>query len=799
MKVLKFGGKSLQPGEPLEKSMEIIREANDQGQIVVVVSAMGNSTDLLLNLYEKTIRFDDLEEDLEIFKDLQVAAKSNINFAPYFDELEANLALLRKNGPSSEQLAAILATGELISARVVTDLLQQRNIKSEFIDARKLITGKYVDGEFTVDHKQSGLQTKEIISQLSKNQLPVITGFIASDEEGETVTMGRNGSNYSTALIANFLDAEEVQNWTDVDGIYAASPKLVPGAQRIEHLSYKEAHELANFGASILHPRTIAPLMEKDIPLKIYSSFSGLQDGTTVSKEGGKTGIKAVSVIEDVALISIEGRGLLGKVGIDARIFTALSRNNISVRLISQASSERGIGFVVDASDAPTATTILNEEFGYELLHGDVSKINYNNNMAIIAIVGRHNYSLEKAIKGLRRNKIWMHLISNSISGEHISLVIDNRDIKKAVNIVHGQVFGVIKTINLFAIGKGLVGGELIDQILATPEEVERRRNLRIRLVGVADSTHFIFNPLGLDNNWREQLQASNRSTDFEEIIGVLNDSALENIVIADNTSSQAIADLYPALLKNQFDIVASNKKSNSGPYESYAEVRRILNRRGRLFNYETNVGAGLPVIDTIKYLYDSADQITRIRGVFSGSLSYIFNNYSERSEPFSKIILEAKEAGLTEPDPRDDLSGMDVARKLVILARELGLATELEEVNLDNLIPERLPETKSFDEFINEAALLDSHYQELKDELSEGGVLRYVADLDAISETLTISLQKVKKDSPLGGIKNADALFEIYTESYGEDPFIIQGAGAGGAVTARGVYSDLIRMGHKY
>ena len=682
---------------------------------------------------------------------------------------------------------------------MVTDLLQQRGLKSEFIDARKLITGKYVDGEFTVDHKQSGLQTKAIISQLSKNQLPVITGFIASDEEGETVTMGRNGSNYSTALIANFLDAEEVQNWTDVDGIYAASPKLVPGAQRIEHLSYKEAHELANFGASILHPRTIAPLMEKDIPLKIYSSFSGLQDGTTVSKDGGKTGIKAVSVIEDVALISIEGRGLLGKVGIDARIFTALSRNNISVRLISQASSERGIGFVVDASDAPTATTILNEEFGYELLHGDVSKINYNNNMAIIAIVGRHNYSLEKAIKGLRRNKIWMHLISNSISGEHISLVIDNRDIKKAVNIVHGQVFGVIKTINLFAIGKGLVGGELIDQILATPEEIEKRRNLRIRLVGVADSTHFIFNPLGLDNDWREQLQASTRSTDFEEIIGVLNDSALENIVIADNTSSQAIADLYPALLKNQFDIVASNKKSNSGPYESYAEVRRILNRTGRLFNYETHVGAGLPVIDTIKYLYDSADQITRIRGVFSGSLSYIFNNYSERSEPFSKIILEAKEAGLTEPDPRDDLSGMDVARKLVILARELGLATELEEVNLDNLIPERLPETKSFDEFINEAALLDSHYQELKDELSEGGVLRYVADLDAISETLTISLQKVKKDSPLGGIKNADALFEIYTESYGEDPFIIQGAGAGGAVTARGVYSDLIRMGHKY
>lgn len=799
MKVLKFGGKSLQPGEPLNKVIDIIAAEQQEAQIAVVVSALGDSTDRLLELYESTIRFDEVDEALTSFKQLQTSEAPELNFTEEFGLLENELELLKKNGPSPKRQAAVLAFGEVLSARVVTHLLQKQQIEAVFFDARKLLKGKYVEDDFVVDQEESAKNTSDVIGKLSTDQVPIITGFIATDQDGETAVLGRNGSNYSTALIANYLDAEEVQNWTDVAGIYAASPKLVPEAQKIEHLSYKEAHELANFGASVLHPKTIGPLMEKDIPLKIYSSFSQKKEGTTVSREGGKQGIKAVSVIQDVALISIEGKGLLGKVGIDARIFTALSRNNISVRLISQASSERGIGFVLDAEDARKATTILSEEFGFELLHGDVSSIKYDLDMAIIAIVGRHNYALEKAIKGLRRNKIWMHLISNSISGEHISLVVDDKNIRKAVRIVHSQVFGVIKTINLFAIGKGLVGGELLDQILDTPAEVNKRRNLQINIVGIADSRKFIFHPNGLDNDWRKQLANGEDLDSFEQIIGQLNESALENIVIADNTSSQEIADLYPHFLKNQFDIVASNKKANSGPYESYDEVRRILNRRGRLFNYETNVGAGLPVIDTIKYLYDSADQITKIRGVFSGSLSYIFNNFSERNESFLTILMEAREKGLTEPDPREDLSGEDVARKLVILAREIGLTSELEEVSLESLVPEEITAVETFEKFLESRSLLDERYQELKDSLLDNQVLRYVADLDVLNQELTIRLQKVNKTSPLGGIKNSDALFEIYTESYGDEPFVIQGAGAGGAVTARGVYSDLIRMGHKY
>jgi aspartokinase/homoserine dehydrogenase 1 len=392
-----------------------------------------------------------------------------------------------------------------------------------------------------------------------------------------------------------------------------------------------------------------------------------------------------------------------------------------------------------------------------------------------------------------------MYLISNSISGEHISLVVDNQNLKKAVNIVHSQVFGVIKTINLFAFGKGNVGGNLIDQILATPDEVVKRRNLRIRVVGVADSQRYVFNESGLGHNWREELANSKASADCATIIETLESSVLENIVVADNTSSQEIANCYLDFLNHQIDIVASNKKANSGSYEVYNDIRKILKRRGRLFYYETNVGAGLPIIDTLKHLYDSADQVVKLRGVFSGSLSYIFNNFSVRDESFSNILEEAKNSGFTEPNPVEDLLGTDVARKLIILARELGLEVEPADVKMQNLLPEEFAACKDYSDLLNYRDSLDAYYNRKKEELEANSVLRYVAELDIEKSTLSINLEAVDRSTALGSIKNADALFEIFTESYGENPIIIQGAGAGGEVTARGVYSDLIRLGHKY
>lgn len=800
MKVLKFGGKSLSNGKPFNNAIEIIKEEHTLESIAVVVSARGNSTDLLLDMYELASTGNNFDTEFKKFIKLQDTVSYGIDLDDLFTELREILDSVKKlQIVSSKLVDRIVSFGEILSAKLIAHVLCQAGFNAEFVDARNLLKIKNGINDQDIDGYLSAILTQAYFKSLRPGQIPIVTGFIASDEKNETVTLGRNGSNLTTSLIANYIEATEVQNWTDVGGVFTASPKYVPHAQLISRLSYKEAHELANFGTNILHPKTIAPLMSKGIPLKIYNSINKDAKGTTIDSEGSGKGIKAVSVIEDVALVTIESTDMAGKIGIDSRIFSALGKYGISVRLISQASTEQGIGFVVDVEDADTAKGALEDEFSFELDNRSISEIKLNTKMAIVAIVGRHNYSLEKAIYGLRRNKIWLHLISNSISGHHISLVIENSNLRKAVNVVHNQVFGATKTINLFAFGKGTVGGRLLDQIQATSIDVTQRRNLHINIIGIADSKRAVIEPRGIDGEWRTALANTEMSSNISEILNHLEDSALENIIIADNTSSQELADYYPEILERGFDIVASNKKANSATYSSYREIRSAVKRMGRSFNYETNVGAGLPLIDTLRHLQDSADNVQRVRGVFSGSLSYLFNNFSVRGDNFSDILLEVKEKELTEPDPREDLMGTDVARKLIILARELGLQTELEEVEIQSLIPEELKSEEDYQVFLDKKEILDKHFGSIKSTLKENEVLRYVGDLDLVREKLVVSLVKVPQDTPLGNLKDADALFEIYTAGYGDQPIVIMGAGAGGEVTARGVYSDLLRMGGKY
>lgn len=798
--VLKFGGKSLANGTALTNALNIIRKEAENNTIAVVVSARGQSTDQLLSLLDKAIGGENFEKALDTFFDFQNMVESGVDFADDRKALEEVLGALAILKVSDEKIKdRVLAIGELISAKTIAALLAKEGLDAHFADSRQLLFARKLENEVEVNQAKSTRHTAEYFGKLKPSQIPVITGFIASDEQGETITLGRNGSNYSATLIASYIQAKEVQNWTDVDGVYSASPKYVANALKIDHMSYREANELANFGTSVLHAKTILPLLQSDILLRINSSFSPNSTGTLIDKNGSGKGIKAVSVIEDVSLVSIEGCGLLGKVGIDARIFTALSKRDVSVRLISQASSERGIGFVINKEDAVKTELLLNEEFKAELAHQKISNIRINDDKAIVAIVGRHNYSLEKAIQGLRRNKIWMYLISNSISGEHISLVIDNSKLKKAVNVVHNQVFGVIKTLNLFAFGKGTVGGELLDQIIATSDEMVRKRNLKINIIGVADTQSYVIDEGGLGDDWRNRLKTSPLKSNFQSMMNDLSESVLENIVIADNTSSLELTECYHDIVKNGFDLVASNKKGNSISYEFYASLRKLLKSRSKQFYYETNVGAGLQIIDTLKHLHQSSDSITQIKGVFSGSLSYIFNNYSVGKKSFSEVLLEAKTQRFTEPDPREDLSGMDVGRKLIILAREIGLTVEFEDVEIESLVPERLAHIEQYEDFIKESDALDAHFETIKSSLSSDEVLRYTGDLDVTDKTLKVALVKTSKNSPLGNIKNADSIFEIYTESYGEQPIVIQGAGAGAKVTARGIYSDLLRMGLQY
>jgi len=797
--VLKFGGKSLANGKPISKAIEIIKKEAKVNSLAVVVSARGESTDQLLSLLDLALKGQDYDVVINQFFDYQEKA-FELDFSEERADMEQVLGALSLLKVSDDKIRdRVLAMGEVISAKTITSLLEKEGLDSHFIDSRDLLYADRINNEIVVDQTKSKEKTKACFSAFKTSSIPIITGYIASEKSGETITLGRNGSNYSATLIASFIHAKEVQNWTDVDGIYSASPKYVTHALKIDHMSYREANELANFGTNILHAKTILPLLKNDIPLRINSSFSTSSTGTLIDKNGSGKGIKAVSVIEDVSLVSIEGRGLLGKVGIDARIFTALSKQSISVRLISQASSERGIGFVINKEDALKTELLLIEEFKVELANEEISNIRINEDKAIVAIVGRHNYSLEKAIHGLRRNKIWMHLISNSINGEHISLVIDDDKLRKAVNVVHNQVFGAVKTLNLFACGKGTVGGELLDQIITTSDEIVKKRNLKINIIGVADSQRYIIDENGIGANWRDRLKNGEKTNSFDQILNDLSDSVLENIVIVDNTSSIDLTERYPDIFQHGFDIAASNKKANSISYDFYANLRKLMKTRSRQFYYETNVGAGLQIIDTLKHLHQSSDNITRIKGVFSGSLSYIFNNYSLADRPFSEVLSEAKDKGFTEPDPREDLCGMDVGRKLIILAREIGLKVEFEDVLIESLVPQALASIDEYEDFIKESDTLDEYFATIKSSLQHDEVLRYTGDLDVVENTLKVALVKASRNSPLGNIKNADSIFEIYTDSYGEQPIVIQGAGAGAKVTARGVYSDLLRMGQQY
>lgn len=796
MKILKFGGSSLDNGQGLQNSLSIIEKAA-KDPIAVVVSARGKSTDILIAMLDKAALGNFAENDLRDFFEHQRSSVLDLNFDAEYQTLKELLKAISLIGEYSESLKdKVLSFGELMSAKTIVHLLNNRGLKTVFVDSRDLIKTSSNDG-FQVLHTESEQLVKQFLIKLSANTIPVITGFIASDMKGNTTTLGRNGSNYTATLIANYCDATEVQNWTNIDGIYTANPTLVSNANKLSALTYREANELANFGANILHAKTILPLIDKNIPIKILNTFNPELEGTTIDNEGTGKGIKAVSIIEDVSLISIEGRGLMGKVGIDARIFNALSMNNISVRMISQASSERGIGFIVNQHDAKKARTILEQEFAEEIKGNDISQIEVNSDLSIIAIIGRHNYALEKAIAGLRKNKIWMYLINNSINGEQISLVVSNNDLKKAANVVHNHVFGANKTLNIIAFGKGTVGGTLIDQVINTQEDVIRDRKLKLTIVGVADSKNFLFKAAGLDSDWRKELSDSNTSSEIDTVMKIVDDSNLENIVIIDNTACKALVNSYTDFVKSGYDLIASNKVGNSASYDFYKELRALLKRKGRAFLYETNVGAGLPLIDNLRLLHQSGDQIKKIRGVFSGSLSYIFNTFSLGEIKFSDVLNNAKQKGLTEPDPREDLSGNDVARKLLILAREIGMPCEFEDVQIQNLIPETLLDIEEWEDFEHHFNELDEFYRGLLHKLTADKVYRYVGELEKGGK-LKVSLVEADKNTSLGSIKGSDSIFEIYTEAYGDQPFIIQGAGAGAEVTARGVYADLLRIGSK-
>lgn len=800
MKILKFGGKSLANGDGLNKVLSIIEHKVNEGEkIAVVVSARGSGTDDLEAILNRAVKGDSYQVLFDAFKTYQTAEASKADFSKEFSTLNKLFEGVSLLGDYSQKIKdEVLAQGELLASKLVSSLLNERGIKANATDSRELIKTDENFGNAQPILQLSKDNVKKYFKEHNGNVVNVVTGFIGANLKNETTTLGRNGSNYTAALLANYLDAGELQNYTHVNGIYTANPDLVPDAKKIEELSFNEANELANFGTTILHAKTIIPLLEKNISLRILNTFNPEDGGTLITARPNKQGIKSLSVLDNVALINLEGRGLLGKAGVDARIFKALGSKNISVSIVSQGSSERGIGFVINANQATDAVIALEKEFENDFYAQDVNKIDVIDDVSVISIIGIELSSFHKPFNALIKNQITPLLFNNTVTGRNVSLVVKKEQLHKAMNVIHGEVFGISKNINIVIFGHGLVGSALIDQILKSKGDIEKRKGINLNIFAIANSEKLLLNRKGVDENWRESIRTTSNESSIKDVIDFAETHHLENLIAVDNTASSQFYTNYVPLVEAGFDLVSSNKIANTISHEFYKDLRDQLKNHNKQYLYETTVGAGLPLVDTIKLLHESGENITRIRGVFSGTLSYLFNNFSVENKPFSEIIQETIDKGFTEPDPREDFSGNDVARKLLILARELDLQNEFEDVSVQNLIPEAY-QNISVDSFLKQLHVLDESFQEIKDNQEEGYVLRYIGDLSGdLSQdkgSLEVKLVSIPGDSTLGQIKGSDAIFEIYTESYGEQPIVIQGAGAGAAVTARGVFGDILRL----
>ncbi|RED25377.1 aspartate kinase [Flavobacterium cutihirudinis] len=803
MKVLKFGGKSLSNGEGLSKVVSIISDKVSQGeQIAVVVSARGNATDELEDILRIAAKNGNYKPLLESFKAYQTSEYPKVDLSEEFNILDKLFEGVSLIGDYSNKIKdQILSKGELLSAKLLTAILLEKGIPANFVDTRELLK---TDSKFGDAQPLEQLSKKNVINYFKLHNgetVNIVTGFIGSNNNNDTTTLGRNGSNYTASLIANYLDAEELQNFTHVDGIYTANPDLVADAKKIEFLSFNEANELANFGATILHAKTIIPLLEKNIPLRILNTFNHENHGTLITSNSQKEGIKTLSVLENVSLVNLEGRGLLGKSGVDARIFKVMGDHNISVSIISQGSSERGIGLVVAKDKATLAMVELEKEFENDFYSKDVNQITVTDNVSVISIIGQDLSTFHKPYTALIKNKIVPILFNNTVTGKNVSLVVKKEELNKALNVIHGEIFGVSKKINIAIFGHGLVGGTLINQILESAAAIEKRKDVKLNVFAIANSKKLLLNRNGVTSSWKNDIQTKGEEYSINDIIAYANEHHLENLIAIDNTASASFVENYIPLVESSFDLISSNKVANTLSYGFYKELRKALAENQKNYLYETNVGAGLPLIDTIKLLHLSGENITKIKGVFSGTLSYLFNNFSAKDAPFSEILQEAIDNGYTEPDPREDLCGNDVGRKLLILARELDLQNEFEEISIQNLIPEHLREGSAAD-FLTKLKEFDPIYEKIKAEQQPNHVLRYIGELSGDLQNdkgnLEVKLVSVPKDTALGGLKGSDSFFEIYTESYGDRPIVIQGAGAGSAVTARGVFGDILRLSDK-
>lgn len=807
MKVLKFGGTSVGSVNSMLSVKRIVEGVDDK--VIVVVSALGGITDKLIctskmaasgdDSYEKEMK-EIVNRHIEMVYTVIPAGRGRELLLDLVNELLSELKdifqgiyLIRDLSPKTS--ATIVSYGERLSSIIVATLIQG----AVWFDSRTFIKTEKKHNKHILDSEFTNQLVRETFSEIP--DVSVVPGFISTDKNtGEVTNLGRGGSDYTASIIAAALDADILEIWTDVDGFMTADPKVISTAYPIKELSYVEAMELCNFGAKVVYPPTIYPVCHKNIPILIKNTFNPEAPGTIVKQDADHSSkpIKGISSINDTCLITMTGLGMVGVIGVNHRIFKTLAENGISVFLVSQASSENSTSIGVRNEDAELACEVLNEEFAKEIEMGEISPMKAEGNLATVAIVGenmKHTPGIAGKLFGtLGRNGINVIACAQGASETNISFVVDGASLRKTLNVIHDSFFlSEYQVLNLFICGTGTVGSSLIEQIHGQQEKLKQERGLKLHVVGIANGHKALFTRAGIDlEHFREELDEKGSPSSpqvlRDEIVGM----NIFNSVFVDCTASPDIAALYKDLLSHNVSVVAANKIAASSEYDIYAELKKIARQRGVKFLFETNVGAGLPVINTINDLINSGDKILKIEAVVSGTLNYIFNRISA-DMPLSATIRQAKEDGYSEPDPRVDLSGKDVIRKLVILAREAGYRLNQEDVETHLFIPNQYFEG-TLDDFWKNIPKLDKEFEERRREVErEGKRWRFVASLE--SGHGKVALQEVDSNHPFYNLAGTNNIILLTTERYNEYPMLIQGYGAGASVTAAGVFADIMSI----
>ena len=814
MKVLKFGGTSVANAQNIKLVLDIVIKKAEQEKIIVVVSAFTKITDLLVLASQKAASNDEIfkeivaeieKKHLDAIKELipvneQSSALSHIKrIINHLETLLDGCFLLGELSPRTSD--TILSFGELLSSYIIAEAFKQKHKNCDYKDSRELIKTNNNFGKAAVNFEV----TNQLISDYfvsNDSQIVVMPGFIASSLDGIGTTLGRGGSDYSAAIIAAALDATELEIWTDVNGMFTANPKIVKQAQPIATISYQEAMELSHFGAKVLYPPTIQPVLRKNIPIWIKNTFEPEAVGTYISNKSNTNTnpVKGISHIDNITLITLEGSGMIGVSGSSKRLFEVLSHENVNVIFITQASSEHSICIGILNADAENAENAINKAFANEISQNKIDPCIVEKNLCIIALVGENMKNYQglsgRMFSTLGKNNVNIRAIAQGASERNISAVINERDVKKALNTLHENFFEEnTKQLNLFVMGVGNVGEKFIEQINQQKKFLKENLKINVRVVAVSNSRKMHFDEEGIHlKEWKSLLE-NGESANKEVFISNVKALNLRNSIFVDITANESVSQTYNQYLQQNIAVVTCNKIACSSAYENYSSLKQLSRKFNAPFLFETNVGAGLPIIDTLKHLIASGDKVNKIQAVLSGSLNFIFNNFDENTS-FHDVVKEAGLQGFTEPDPKIDLSGVDVARKILILIRESGYQFDIEDIANKSFMPSTCLETTNNEDFFKSLLSNASHFDNLlKEAKAKDCRLKYVATFE--NGKASVGLEFIPKESPFYNLEGKDNIVQFYTDRYVDQPLLIKGAGAGAAVTASGIFADVIRIGN--